>query len=496
MVNQAQPSFSWDNFVKQNTGQKSQPHPNQNLPQPEGDAPQDQDPKSFSWGQFQTNSSYAASLDPQEEESSMQWLTRNIVSNAARAGEQVIGAAGNLYKAAQDLAYKAPASTGPIGKAIYEWIGDDKWKKIIYGDESESLIVRPPTSNEIQDVTEGLTGEYTKPKTKNEAKAQRLFADIGSTLLTRRPASARNIAINNFGIPTAANAVQSAVEGLGFGEDKATAAKLGTWMALSLSGNVNGRQEAARMVNEGRNGLPDYLRADVPRYSQRMNTLERSMLHNDPRSQLARDQINGIRNDISNGQLSAQELMNRYDAINAAKNSRGLFELGHAERNAARRNIDRVLHTVRDEIMETGANHPEALGQWRNGMQAYAVIHQSQRMTRWIDQAIKSPYAKAVGPIAGALFGVGAYHHPAIAAAGSLGLASTYKGGQVAYRVWNDPNLANYYWRAVSAAAAENSNAFISNMKKLEDSYESKAKKNGWESLVPQNSKDNKKNKT
>lgn len=491
------PQFSWDQFLQDNkvTSQQpqEQPQPNQGEPPPQGEPEQDQDlePKSFSWGQFQTNSSYDVAQDPEQEESGMEWLTRNVVSNVARIGEQAAGAYGNLYRLGQDALYKFPKAAGPFGTAIHEWLGDDVWKRLIYGQEGLPSPIKPPESKEIKKATEGLTGEYTKPKTAAEAKVQELSEDIGSTAITGRPASARNLLVNNFGIPAAANAVEAAVDHLGFGKDKATVAKLGTWMALSLSGNVNGRKEAARMVNEGRNALPDYLRADVPRYEKRLNDIERTMLHADPRSALAREQITGMRTDINNGQLSVQELMNRYDSINAAKNSRGLFELGHAERNAARKNIDRVLHTVRDEIMEVGKAHPEALKQWREGMKAYSVIHQSQRMTKWMDSMARGPYGKIFGPAATALFGVGSYSSPAAVGVGAVSAPLAYKGYQIGHRVWNDPNLAKYYWGAVSAAAAENTNAFVQNIKKLEEGYEKKSKKDKKSSPVAKNSPPN-----
>ncbi len=252
-------------------------------------------------------------------------------------------------------------------------------------------------------------------------------------------------------------------------------AKMAVWIPLSLASNVNANQFAANLMNQGRNGFNPNLTANVPRYQNRINQVSRNMLQADPGSALAQQQLSGINNDIANGQTSIRDLMTRYDAINRAKRSRDLFALNAGDRRAAIRNINEVRDAVREEIQHLGQANPNALRSWENGVQAFSTIHRSNALTNWIEGIAKGPYAKLLQGPAAALFGVGTYggyKAPIIAGPVSIGVPAAYQTGKTIYRMWNDPNLSNYYWNAISAAQKENIPVFINNYNKLNKELE------------------------
>ena len=429
--------------------------------------------KKIMWGPQKTENTVSAPVDPTADESSMGWLVRNASQIGSRLFEQVVGAPGNIYQAAEKTLKKNPWAAGALGVYIHDYLGEEAWNNLVEG--PIPFRKRAPTSEQIREGLKQVTSEYTEPKTGKEKKVSEFVEDVGSTLITRRPATARNVLINNLGIPAAANAVKQTIEDLGFGEDRAMQAKFGVWTGLSLLGNVNGRAHATNMVREGRNAMPPYMIANVPRYEASLATLDRRFLAGDPRSALARQQLDAVRQDIANGQTSIRDLMNRYDAINAVKQDRGLFDLDHNTRQVAIRNIDSVRNAVRDEIRALSQRtRPEALEQWQSGMQQLAVINQSQRMTGFIHRTLTGPYSKLVSPIVLALFGGSGYMHPMMTAGATAAAPIVYKGAQIAQRVWSNPELARYYWQAVSAAQAENATAFINNYKKLDSAYRKK----------------------
>lgn len=434
---------------------------------PEAEKPQ--------WGNFDTPSTYQGEPDPIAEESTLGYFTRNILTNASRVGEQILGKYGNTEKMTKDVLSNFPVSGGLLGLAISELVGPEKWEKMVKGETGQQQIL--PTSAQLKEMSVKGTKGYTEPKTKGEENFQKYVEDIGSTIGGSRAATARNVAINNVGIPAASNVVEDVVEGLGFGKDKAMVAKLGTWTALSLLGNVNAPEYASNLMNQGRNGIPNNLNANIPRLQNRLQQVANNphLLHADPRSALARQELAAIERDIANGQTSIRSLMTTYDGINAAKRNRDLFSLNRNDQAFARRAIDTVRDAVRDEIMDAGANHAGALNSWRSGIQAWAVIHQSRAMTNWIDGLARGPYGKTIsGPAAG-LFGVTTYggvKAPLIAGPAATAIPAAYKAGQTAYRVWQDPNLSRYYWNAIGAAQRENLPTFLNNYNKLNKSLE------------------------
>lgn len=458
---------SWGSFQKPQPREKES-QSEEIINEDESDVQKNERPQP-QWGNFQSPSTYQGEIDPTEEESTIGYLVRNLTQSASRIGEQIIGARGNVEKMGRDVLTNYPQAGGLLSWGLSELLGPEKWEKTVKGVDGKSQIF--PTSENIKEISQKATGGYTKPKTPGEEKAQGVIEDIGSTI-RGRPSSLRNVAVNNLGIPLAANAVKQTVTGLGFGEDKGTIAKLGVWTALSLLGNVNAPQYASQLTNQGRNGIPQTANIDIPRLQARLQALSNdpNLLHADPRSALARQEIANIERDLANGQTSLRSLMTTYDGVNAAKRDAGLFNLSKGDQRFARRTIDRVRDTVREEILNAGAAYPEAIRNWQSGIQAWAVIHQSNGMKSWIQSLSKGPYAKALSGPAAALFGLGGYgaaQHPAIAAATATLGAGANKAYETAYRVWNNNDLARYYWNAISAAQSENIPAFVNNYHKL-----------------------------
>ena len=426
------------------------------------------EPEQPKWGQFNTPTTYQGEPDPTADEGLFSYVMRNAVSNASRVGEQVAGAYGNIEKFAKDSLVSFPKHFGgPIGWAVSELLGPEKWEKLVRG-EGHQLF---PTSEQFKEVSQKGTGGYTTPKTKGEKEFHEFTEDVGSTLTGRNAPQL----IRNLLIPAAANVAKKVVKDTGFGDDAANVAKAAVWIPLTLANAVNAPRYASNLMNEGRNGVPANVQFDVPRLMQRLDTVERTLLSNDPRTALARQQIAQLRNNLANGQTSVREGFNMYDGLNAAKRDRGLFALNRNDQNFARRAIDQVRDGLRDELRQSAAAYPQALNSWQNGVNAWATIHWSNAFTRGIEQIAKGPYAKILtGPAAG-LFGIGAYGAkmaPMVALPGTAATAASYKTGQTLMRMWADPNLRNYYWGAINGAMGENIPTFISNYNKLNQGLE------------------------
>jgi hypothetical protein len=463
---------SWGSFPRPNQeevineeNEVSQEIPGEIIDQekPEAEKPQ--------WGNFQTPTNYQKEPDPTVDEGFFDYAIRNALQYTSRGLEQIAGQYGNIEKFAKDTLANVPERGGFIGEAISEYIGKNRWERLVRGPPGQTQT--HPTSAQLRQASEELSGGYTSPKTKGEAKVGELVEDIASATSGQFGIGRIPTAANSLLIPAAANATKEIVEGLGFGNEKAQQAKAAVWLPLSLAFNVNGPAYASSLMNEGRQGIPNTVQMNVPRFLQRLDAVERSplMINSDPRSALARTQIAALRQDVAQGQTNSQSIMTMYDGVNAAKRNRGLFELNRADRTFATARIDEVRHAVRDELFDAAHAYPEALGAWQSGVTAWAVIHRSNSLTNWIESIAKGSYAKLLtGPVA-ALFGVGTYggiKAPLVAGVSSAAIPAAYKTGQILYRMWQDPNLARYYWGAINGATAQNLPSFINNYEKLD----------------------------
>lgn len=465
---------SWDSFASPNQNNQSNAPA---LQENNEKQPEQSNAKEGDWGNFQSPITYQGKVDPTADEGMFNYLLRGATRLASRGVEQTLGGPGNTEKFVKDVVSKVPATTGVLGWAISELMGPENWQRFIKGPPGEEQQL--PTSSKLKEQSQNITGGYTTPKTKGERELDELTEDVASTFnpLTRLnpatrwiPAGRLRAAANHFLIPAAANAGKKVVGDLGFGEDAANLTKFSIWLPLSLANNINGARYASDLMNRGRNGFNQNLAANVPAYQNQLNGVARNMLHGDPRSALAQQQIAGITDDLANGRTTMRDLMTRYDAINAAKRDRGLFALNAGDRAGAIRNINQVRDVVRNQIETLGAANPQALRDWQNGVQAWATIHRSNSITNWIQNVAQGRYAKILTGPAAALFGAGSYGaatHPIVTGTGGAAAAGGYKTGQILYRMWNDPNLRTYYWNAINAAMGNNLPSFLSNYDKL-----------------------------
>lgn len=440
------------------------------------EAPPPPQAKSHSWGDFQTPSTYQGKPDPTEGENGFETIARNIYSNVARAKEAAGGSLGDLEKFIRKGIAKYPGIGGGVTKAIETLMGKERFQKMLTGEKGDFTFL--PTTEQGRQMEEKITGQYTRPRTSKEAAFQRVSSDVGASVPygaggAHLPA-ARTL-INVLGIPAAANAAHDVVKGLGFDETKATYAKLATWTALSLINNVSAPRFAADLMNEGRAGYGPNVAANVNRYGNGLNHASRDFLQGDPRAAAAMQQVNGVRNDIATGQTTMCDLMRRYDAINAAKRDRGLFDLSRGDRRAAIRNINLVRDAVRAEIEHVGRINPQALHSWQEGVQAFAAIHRSNFISNTVGRLMNN---KMLAYPVSALFlggaGTALKASPLIAGTALAGAGIGAKAIQVGMRVWGDATLARYYWQAMAAAAAENGPVFIKNLEQLNSAYEKK----------------------
>jgi hypothetical protein len=473
-------SPSWDSFSGPQK-ESSEPSSGQDLTVESFSSPEQQNEDRENvpnWEEFNSPSTYQGPPDPSADEETFDYFSRNFISSASRFAERLAGKYGDVEFFVKDHLSNLSEGKSFLGKgdnliaqAIKGWIGKEHWDNLIWGRGNRDKTISP-TSPDLQQLTEGISGEYTKPRSEGERKIQQVVGDIGSvTAPSGGIPLGRQAAVNNFVAPLAANVGEFITKGLGFGDDTAQKVKTGIWQALSLTNNVNGAQHASRMMNEGRAGIPVTTQFSVPRIETELARVERTLLSSDPATNLARQQIAAIRNDIASGQISTRSLMDTYDGINRAKRSRGLFELGRSDRAAATRNINEVRNVVKDEILNSGSMHPEALQSWQNGVQAWAVVHTSNALTNYVESLARGPYAKALTGPAAALFGVGAYGISKLPGFMQVGattaLPAAYKSGQVLYRVLNDRRMAAYYFRAIAEAEAQMAPAFMSNYNKL-----------------------------
>ncbi len=453
----------WGKFQQSSNNEDNEsdltPLQNEEIKQEQENLPEPQ------WGGFKDTETYQGEADPTSDESTYGYIVRNLSANASRLAEISLGKYGDVEAVGKSILTNFPQSAGVLGHALSQWLGPERWKQLIEG-KGQNL----PTSSQLKELSETVTGGYTKPKTPGEEKFQEFTTDIGAIGSLR---TGRIPTLRQGGIAGLANVGKVVAKDMGFNEDKSSYTKMGIWTALSLLDKVNAPRYAAEMTNNARRAFDPNLQANVPRYMNRLTQVQNNptVLVSDPRTALARNQINTLQQNVANGQNSIESLMTAYDGVNAAKRSSGMFELTRpSDRRFATHALDNVLGAVRDEIREVGSSNPQALNLWQQSMGAWRAIHQSNSIRDWVGDLFRGQYAKLATSVAAPLFAgsaYGIYKEPVVGLTAAAIAAGGSKLFQVGYRVLNDPVLAEYYANALSAAARQDAPVFIKEYEKF-----------------------------
>src|SRR5271170_3037414 len=145
---------SWDSFQSPPGSQEPPPRELQKTAQEEN---ADSTPKQNDWGNFQSPMTYQGPVDPTSDEGMFDYLLRGTARIGSRAGEQALGAIGNIEKLIKEGLSWAIADSGYLGS-----------ERLAHS--NKGLPNLHPTSSQLKEMSEKGTSGYTSPKTKGEAE--------------------------------------------------------------------------------------------------------------------------------------------------------------------------------------------------------------------------------------------------------------------------------------------------------------------------------------
>jgi len=409
-------------------------------------------------------------------------MPRHAARSAARAGETLIGLPGDIREFTGAiggwLGDKARSLMGkePLTEEQKEYIREQTKPKNwdLIGKLAESF----PTSQEVREgITRKYTGDYLEPQNKKEAFADEVVQDftVLAIPIKGKPPFARALGTSLF-----ANSGAEIADAF-FGEDAKNYTKLGL---LFFAGMV-GRNQGG--VKKYISGLYDDMRAEVPEgasvssknLSNKLNRIESALKKGDPAAaskQEAFQKINAIKNKISGGEISIDEILELTRDVNESiYDSKGLVR------------GQNKLYDVRDALhnatKEYGATNEAFASKWKDANQAFASTEMSRKVGNWVKKNISPKdyaYAASAFGLEGALIGAPMAFKTA---AGVSALGATAYSAEVLKRISQSPALRRYYMNTVTSSLQQNKASLMRNMKFLNDGLEKDFKENPYETV-------------
>lgn len=420
-----------------------------------------------------------------QEETTPEFLRRNVGQNVARAAEAFIGMPGGLKKAyTQTRDFFADKLGLPKTEEMNQLLGLQPEKG-----SWEDTLINPPTAPELREtatknIAQSLTGdkEYFEPRSESEKKFSEFTTDLSSFFY---PGTGQMRMVTRIGAPLAGNLAKEGVKYFGGSDETAEKAKLGFMLATTIAGQSNPQAHAGNMINEAKQMVPQNMTVFSQPLFQNLQNLTQRLgrgLRVPSKSKAAQGIRDLARQADPQGRIPMHSLMDARDNVNEWIAEAGGWDIPGPVRDASIRNLNALKRNIIDTIdTNLQSRLPQAADLYQRGYQASAVVHQSNVISNFIQKHYGKKFAssatKVLFPTVAAGGGLATVVAPK--ALGAAALFPAYKTGQVLYRVAQSPTLARYYQDVIAAAQARNAPAMIHNMSKLDKAlYEEEKKEN------------------
>ncbi len=405
-------------------------------------------------------------LDPEIE--------RHIARFTSRAGEQILGAPGNI----RDLAYAVGGFIKNADKSgsLPSLLGVKKPQLLQKAEKKIDEVILPiaktvtdlldyiPTSSQLRKKSEELTKGYTSPQGELERIGDEAFEKIVASALPGQ--GARNI-WRNIAAPIAGILGKEAVKYVGGGETSQALTELGLNVALPLMAG-NAPQLNRNMWQNLERTAPNIsvsAQQMRQRATQLRNRIQQEGLGSRGENQVIRV-IDQLLENTQNGQLTSRQLIGMNRSLNAIRGD-----------PAELRGAETLLNEVSNMIRQTGRQFenvaPEFYQQWRHANEVHGAIQGSNYIANVIRNNVSEPL---MSEGARALFGA-AVHGTAKAASVIPPVYLIYKGTQVLHRMARSPQLMGYYTGVLANSLRGNIAAAADNLNKLDEALLKEEKK-------------------
>ncbi len=365
--------------------------------------------------------------------------------------------------------------TKRAGKGVYDFIQPLLGLPESKEEENEFRLL--PTTSDVEKDFDILTeGKYAPSE--EERPYYEAAQDITSMFM---PGSGPLKAWQRIAIPIAGQLTKEGIKTFGGKETTQELGKMGMNIALSIASLANGEKYAGNLLQQSESLMPAGKMIDASLMSTLVNKLKNSTWFRGasvPSTRPAKQLIDAIENNITNGQIEGQMALQLRKDANEIQKNLGAFDIfSKGDKKKAIMHLNQAKEAIMEGLENYGKTQDPIF--WKLNQEAnkaYATVAKSKVIKNFIDKkapALKSGIAKYLFG-SSALGGLGtlAVKAPLIAAGGAsvgAGVGGIIKTIQILYRVMKDPKLRKYYTNVLEYAGKENGKAMVANLRKLDE---------------------------
>lgn len=411
-------------------------------PSPQESQPQDQ--SEFDWGKFEEAKA------PEKEESISESAQRHAVRTGSRVAEAIAGLPGDVAGFLKHMILEYPVLTGPIGYAASK-VSPETHKSVI-----ESIPL-PPGSQDLQQISEEVTGGYTSPKSENEKRSDEVFQDLTLLFMPvkgKLPSFAKTI-----GTEVAAQLSKEGVKMLGGGDTSQALAKAAAMFTGGMLRQPQAMEYAEGLYKKADSLLPVGASVNATKMEKELGSLVKSLekgVETTDKKQVIKP-AKELMAKVKDGLINVDELSSAKRDINKLRGDPETVK-------GAKKLLSSIGKQVDHAIEGYSSQNPEYVKAFKNANEAWGTIAQSRKFSNMI----KNSSTKT--KVGSAILGLFESHNvgvvPSAAAVGAgYGIL---KSSELTYRILKSPTLRKHYGEVVRAGLQENGPAIAKSLKGLD----------------------------
>ena len=415
-------------------------------------------------------------IETPKQEGSVGFAARTTARSGSRVAETLLGLPGDIREFAgflgESIGSGLRSLTGLKPKTEEELAANKELlRKFSYLDPLAYL----PTSEQLKEISESVTGGYTAPQSRAEEVSDNIVSDFAALAM---PVKGKIPFARSIGTSLFANLGSEGVRQLGGGEKGAAATKLGLMTVAGLVGRNTAKKHVDNLYKTADSLIPEgavvSTKGIEPVRSQLQKELMKGSMTNDKlaATQLLKD----LNSKIKNGKIPVDELVQfRRDANNILR-TENLTP-------AAKYNVRKFADIIHKGTADYGAMNPEFAKAYRDANIGFKGLAESNKIANAISRRVNinklSPQTislighGAIGVAAGSGFG-------AIPAIG--GAATAALGVRTLNRLRN-PVLRKHYESLLKAAAKDNAAGIVRSTNLLDKAIKKDVEENPTEDL-------------
>lgn len=370
----------------------------------------------------------------------------NIPRHASRIGSRVAETIGGIPGDIQDL----------IQSGVFAGLEKITGHKVTPEgrEKAAEYIERAPTASELKKTSEKLTKGYTSAQNETEKNIDEYASTVASLLGPMKFRKALGIAALGIG-------VKKGTEILGLGEGTQEASKLGTMLIASMVNPKGVKQLYGNYYNQALKNAPEGTLVSAKPLESKLNSLRKKLSQGieAPSEKAVLDDLEKVASKIKDGKIDVREMMSTNRSINERMGDPSLLIRG--------KNLYPELKKAVNDSIKLYKN-PEFIKNWKSANEAFGGVHESQKLSRYIERHLgNKPIKHAIfASIAETAAGYPEAILPTLGA--SIAAFGGVKGIELTKRILANPTLRKYYGEVLMNASKENSIAMIKSSEKLE----------------------------